>query len=63
MKYLSSFIVSVMVVLANGNSVADELSEPTRALNGTSISYEYTNGRSYNVKFEEDGVSNFSRGK
>ncbi len=31
--------------------------EPTRSLNGTDISYEYTSGRSYNVKFNETGVS------
>lgn len=57
MKHLLSFVVSVLIVLANGNSVADELSGPTLALNGTSISYEYTSGRAYNVKFEQAGVS------
>lgn len=36
---------------------ASELSEPTRGLNGTAITYNYTSGRSYNVKFEEAGVS------
>ena len=36
---------------------AEELSLPTRELNGTNITYNYTSGRSYNVKFEKDGVS------
>jgi len=36
---------------------ASELSLPTRNLNGTDITYNYTSGRSYNVKFEEEGIS------
>ena len=36
---------------------ASALSVPTRDLNGTDITYNYTSGRSYNVKFEEAGVS------
>jgi len=36
---------------------AAELSLPTRDLNGTDITYDYTSGKSYNVKFEEAGVS------
>lgn len=36
---------------------ASELVSPTRQLNGTNITYNYTSGRSYNVKFEEAGVS------
>lgn len=36
---------------------AAEPSAPTRALNGTDITYEYDSGRSYNVKFEEAGIS------
>ena len=36
---------------------ASEISLPTRKLNGTNITYEYTSGRSYDVKFEEEGVS------
>ncbi len=38
-------------------SGASELSLPTRDLNSTNITYHYTSGRSYNVKFEEEGVS------
>jgi hypothetical protein len=36
---------------------ASELTLPTESLNGTNITYDYTSGRSYNVKFEEKGVS------
>jgi len=36
---------------------AAELSQPTRKLNGIDMTYNYTSGRSYNVKFEEKGVS------
>jgi hypothetical protein len=36
---------------------AAELSKPTRELNGIDMTYNYTSGRSYNVKFEEKGVS------
>ena len=36
---------------------ASELSLPSRELNSTNITYNYTSGRSYNVKFEEQGVS------
>lgn len=36
---------------------AAELASPSRELNGTNITYNYTSGRSYNVKFEEAGVS------
>lgn len=37
--------------------LADELSPLTRELNGVNITYDYTNGRSYAVKFEEAGAS------
>jgi len=36
---------------------AAELSPLTRSLNGTDITYNYTSGRSYNVRFDEKGVS------
>lgn len=35
----------------------DELAKETKKLDGVSISYEYTSGRSYNVKFEPEGIS------
>lgn len=54
MKILISIFLSIVFTTALH---ASDLSLPTRNLNGTDISYIYTNGRSYNVKFEEDGVS------
>ena len=36
---------------------ADELNTYTRKLNGVEISYHYTSGRQYNVKFEDAGAS------
>lgn len=36
---------------------ASLLSTATRELNHTNITYNYTSSRSYNVKFEEEGVS------
>ncbi len=38
-------------------AVAADSAETTRELNGTNITYLYSSGRSYNVKFEEAGVS------
>jgi len=49
----SVLLIAFSAVIAE----AAELSLPTRELNGTNISYNYTSGRSYNVKFEENGVS------
>ena len=51
-------IVGLILIIAFTTTLnAAELSSLTRALNGTSISYDYTSGRSYNVKFQEEGVS------
>ncbi len=36
---------------------ASELASPTHNLDGTDITYNYTSGRSYNVKFQEEGIS------
>lgn len=38
-------------------AVAAESGETTRELNGSSITYLYSSGRSYAVRFEEAGVS------
>jgi len=54
MKTLISIFLSFVLTTA---VQAAELSLPTRDLNGTDITYDYTSGRSYNVKFEEAGVS------
>lgn len=37
--------------------VADELAKETRNLDGVTITYDYTSGRSYNVNFEKEGIS------
>ena len=54
MKTLISMLV---IILFTTVLQASELSLPTRNLNGTNITYNYTSGRSYNVMFEEKGVS------
>lgn len=48
-------VTLVMTFIATVN--ASELTLPTRKLNGTSISYDYTSGRSYDVKFQDEGVT------
>ncbi|MEM7468346.1 MAG: hypothetical protein AAF387_15860 [Pseudomonadota bacterium] len=50
--------IAVILVLIFGVSfsVSGE-GETTRELNSTEITYEYSSGRSYNVKFEDAGVS------
>lgn len=53
---LRRYVIVLLICLVNALH-AVELQEPTRILNGTNITYEYTSGRSYNVKFEEAGVS------
>jgi len=42
-----------------GNLPKSYINKPdsTRDLDGTNISYEYTSGRSYKIKFEEPGIS------
>jgi phenolic acid decarboxylase len=54
MRILLSVLLLTFITVNVG---AAELSLPTQGLNGTNISYNYTSGRSYNVKFEENGVS------
>ena len=49
------FICSLLLLFNVANSA--ELEVPTETLNGTSIKYEYTSGRAYNVKFEIEGLS------
>ncbi|MEM7467866.1 MAG: phenolic acid decarboxylase [Pseudomonadota bacterium] len=53
--HLSLFLCSA--IWMTSASIYAEESETTRELNGTKITYEYSSGRSYNVKFEEAGVS------
>jgi len=54
---MKSLISILIIFIFTAVTEASELSLPTRQLNGTNITYNYTSGRSYNVKFEEDGVS------
>ena len=54
---MKSFLTLMCAFIASTQLTAAELSAPTRDLNNTDISYNYTSGRSYNVKFEEAGVS------
>jgi hypothetical protein len=52
------FIISLSInFIITGSLHGEELVKPTRSLNGSDITYEYTSGRSYHVKFEEIGVS------
>ena len=51
------YIFIFIRLLVSATVKADDLALPTRTLNGSNIIYEYTNGRSYNVKFEEQGIS------
>jgi len=50
-------IIATSLLFNSANTFADELNAPTRSLDGTIITYDYTSGRSYNVKFEKAGVS------
>ncbi|PCJ29961.1 MAG: hypothetical protein COA90_10850 [Gammaproteobacteria bacterium] len=53
-------LLVLALFISNANAAESELNElveKTRKLNGTTISYEYTSGKAYNVKFEEAGVS------
>ena len=56
MKLVRNIIFLLLAVSFSQLSAA-ELTRLTRDLNGTDITYHYTSGRSYNVKFEEAGVS------
>ncbi|MDQ7084592.1 MAG: MoaF N-terminal domain-containing protein [Sulfurovum sp.] len=51
------FVTMLLLFISSIALEASELSLPTRDLNSTNITYNYTSGRSYNVKFEEKGVS------
>ncbi|WP_339673963.1 MoaF N-terminal domain-containing protein [Dasania marina] len=57
MRSVKIVISCLFLSLISTAIVASELSQETRELNGTSITYNYTSGRSYNVKFEDIGIS------
>jgi len=57
MKMIYKLTFLLCLLLSSTYTFAEELKPPTRTLDGTSITYNYTSGRSYNVKFEKSGVS------
>ena len=54
---MNKLVTTLAGLAIAATSVAAELAPPTRSLDGSEITYEYTSGRSYNVKFEPAGVS------
>lgn len=54
---MRKFITIIVSMFFSMQLNASELTPLTPKLNGTDIIYNYTSGRSYNVKFEESGVS------
>ena len=54
---MRKFITIIVSMFFSMQLNASELTPLTPELNGTDITYNYTSGRSYNVKFEESGVS------
>ena len=51
-------IISLLLLCILGTQAyADEETSFTDSLDGTTITYTYTGGRSYNVKFENAGIS------
>ncbi len=54
---MKSILFMMCFIFSSSVVNAAELAPLTRKLNGSNITYNYTSGRSYNVKFEEAGVS------
>ena len=54
---MKEFVTIIISILFSMQLSATELTPLTNKLNGTGITYNYTSGRSYSVKFEESGVS------
>ncbi len=46
---MKKLITAIIFIFCTTYLSAVELSKPTRALNGTNITYNYTSDRSYNV--------------
>ena len=57
MKIFYKLAFVVWLITSANNVFAEDLNPSTRALDGTAITYNYTCGRAYHVKFEPDGVS------
>ncbi|RLA20468.1 MAG: hypothetical protein DRQ61_01075 [Gammaproteobacteria bacterium] len=54
---MQKFIIMLAIFMQATALNASELSLSTRKLNNVEITYNYTSGRSYNLKFAESGVS------
>lgn len=50
-------LIALLLVLSTLFNSMVSAQETTRELNGGEISYHYSSGRAYNVKFEEQGLS------
>ena len=57
MKIFYKLSLLVWLLLSATNVFADDLNPSTRALDGKAITYNYTSGRSYHLKFEPNGIS------
>lgn len=57
MKIISKLTFLLSLLFSANGAIAAELAPSTRVLDGTAITYNYTSGRSYHVKFEKAGVS------
>lgn len=55
-RYIT-FLLSLCLLQFSSISTAGEIAQKTRALDGTMITYNYTNGMSFKVKYEKHGVS------
>ncbi len=54
---MKSQLTLLLIFALSVQTNAADLSPLTQDLNGTTITYRYTSGRSYNVKFEKQGIS------
>ena len=57
MNNITLVLLVLAAIVSPTRLSAGELAPLTRELDGTQITYEYTSSRSYNVKFDEQGVS------
>lgn len=53
---MKKLLVAIILFFPCG-LLAQNLALPTQKLDGTDITYNYTSGRSYHVRFDEGGVS------
>jgi hypothetical protein len=50
-------LIALIFLALSFTSMADALVSETKSLDGVNITYDYTSGRSYHVKFEKQGIS------